>query len=95
MPGIEPVLKVLLQEDGNALESATKSLATATQKVSDFGGSVADLGGKVTGAASTVTGYFTGAPAAPAKSKWRWGFRGEVTGSVYSGSHISKPTVAS
>lgn len=63
IPGIEPVLKVLLQEDGNALESASKSLGKATQKVSDFGSSVADLGGKVSGAASTVTGFFTGAPA--------------------------------
>lgn len=65
---------MLLQEDGNAIESASKSIGKATQKVSDFGGKVSDLGGKVSDMSSTVTGFFTGspapdAPAAPIKSK--------------------------
>lgn len=46
IPGIEPVLKVLLQEDGNALQSATKSISNATQKVIDV--------------KDTVAGYFGG-----------------------------------
>lgn len=44
VPGIEPVLKVLLQEEGNALDQASKSLSKASQKVSDI--------------TTTVTGYF-------------------------------------
>lgn len=46
IPGIEPVLKVLLQEDGNALQEATKSISGATQKVVDV--------------KDTVVGYFGG-----------------------------------
>lgn len=46
IPGIEPVLKVLLQEDGNALQGVTKSISSATQKVVDV--------------KDTVTGYFGG-----------------------------------
>lgn len=33
VPAIEPILKVLLQEEGNALSEATKSINNATQKV--------------------------------------------------------------
>lgn len=47
IPGIEPVLKVLLQEEGNALQEVSKSVSNTTQKVVDvkdtvfgfFGGS--------------------------------------------------------
>lgn len=62
VPAIEPVLKVLLQEEGNAVSQATKSISNATQKVVD--------------AKDTVVGFFGGekpapAPAsAPAKSKY-------------------------
>lgn len=33
VPAIDPILKVLLQEEGNALSEATKSINNATQKV--------------------------------------------------------------
>lgn len=46
IPGIEPVLKVLLQEDGNAFQEASKSINNATQKV--------------VGVKDTVTGFFGG-----------------------------------
>lgn len=46
VPGIEPVLKVVLQEEGNALDEATKSISQTTKKVTDL--------------TSTVTGYFSG-----------------------------------
>lgn len=54
------MLKVLLQEEGNALESATKTINQATAKVSDI--------------SSTVTGFFGGSkapepPVAPLKSE--------------------------
>lgn len=70
VPGIEPVLKVLLQEDGNALESASKSISNATQKVSDVTQKVSDV-------TSSVTGYFSGSkldekpPATQVKSMFR------------------------
>lgn len=35
VPGADPVLKVLLQEEGNAVEAASKSIGRATQKVID------------------------------------------------------------
>lgn len=44
IPGIDPVLKVLLQEEGNAVSQAKKSIDSATQKVID--------------AKDTVAGYF-------------------------------------
>lgn len=46
VPGIDPVLKVFLQEEGNAFNEAGKSISKATQKVSDL--------------TSSVTGYFGG-----------------------------------
>lgn len=46
VPGIDPVLKVFLNEEGNALDEAGKSISKATQKVSEM--------------SSTVTGYFGG-----------------------------------
>ncbi|KAJ6638910.1 MICOS complex subunit Mic60 [Pseudolycoriella hygida] len=46
VPGSETILKILLQEDGNAIDEASKSIGRATQKVSDF--------------SSSVTGYFGG-----------------------------------
>lgn len=49
VPGIEPVLKVLLQEEGNALESVTKTFNQATEKVSDI--------------SSIVTGFIGGSKA--------------------------------
>lgn len=62
VPGIEPVLKVVLQEEGNALDEATKSISQATQKVTDL--------------TSSVTGYFSGSkvdeptkPIVPAPTK--------------------------
>lgn len=75
VPGIEPVLKVLLQEDGNALESASKSLGRATQTVSDIGTKVSGIGSKVSDLSGTVTGFFGGskapeAPAVPLKSEY-------------------------
>lgn len=44
VPGIDPVLKVLLQEEGNAFSVAKKSIDSATDKV--------------IGAKDTVVGYF-------------------------------------
>lgn len=44
VPGIDPVLKVLLQEEGNALSEAKKSIDSATEKV--------------IGAKDSVTSYF-------------------------------------
>lgn len=44
VPGIDPVLKVLLQEEGNALSEAKKSIDSATEKV--------------IGAKDTVASYF-------------------------------------
>lgn len=58
VPGAESILKILLQEEGNAIDEATKSIGKATQKVSDF--------------SSSVTGYFGGNKLdepAPAKRK--------------------------
>lgn len=68
VPGIEPVLKVLLQEDGNALESATKTISQAGKTVSDFGTTVSGIGGKVSDVTSSVTGFFGGSPAVPEKA---------------------------
>lgn len=45
VPGIDPVLKVLLQEEGNALSSAKKSIDNATQKVVDVKNTVASYVG--------------------------------------------------
>lgn len=53
VPGIEPVLKVLLFEEGNAIDEASKTISNATHKVTD---SVH----KVTDSVSSVTSYFTG-----------------------------------
>lgn len=60
IPGIEPVLKVLLQEDGNAFQEASKSINNATQKV--------------VGVKDTVTGFFGGSKEEekPAPSKREW-----------------------
>lgn len=44
IPGIDPVLKVLLREEGNAVSEVKKSIDSATQKVID--------------AKDTVAGYF-------------------------------------
>ncbi|KAG4075514.1 hypothetical protein HA402_003339 [Bradysia odoriphaga] len=61
VPGAESILKILLQEEGNAIDEASKSIGKATQKVSEF--------------SSNVTGYFGGkkldepAPAAKPKEK--------------------------
>lgn len=33
VPGSEPLLKIFLQEEGNAVSEATKSISNATQKV--------------------------------------------------------------
>lgn len=52
VPAIEPVLKVLLQEEGNAVSQATKSINNATQKVID--------------AKDTVVGFFGSDKPAPA-----------------------------
>lgn len=41
IPGIDPVLKVLLQEEGNAVSQAKKSIDSATQKVIDAKDNVA------------------------------------------------------
>lgn len=46
MPGSDALLKILLQEDGNAVSEATKTISGATQKV--------------IGAKDTVVGYFSG-----------------------------------
>lgn len=46
VPGAEAILKILLQEEGNAIDEASKSIGKATQKVSEF--------------SSNVTGYFGG-----------------------------------
>lgn len=46
VPGADTILKILLQEEGNAIDEASKSIGKATQKVSDF--------------SSSVTGYFGG-----------------------------------
>lgn len=35
VPGADPVLKVLFQEEGNAVEEASKSINRATRKASD------------------------------------------------------------
>lgn len=51
-PAIEPVLKVLLQEDGNAVSEASKSIKNATQKVIHV--------------KDTVFGYFGNEKAKPA-----------------------------
>lgn len=52
VPAIEPVLKVLLQEEGNAVSEATKSINNATQKVVN--------------AKDTVIGFFGADKPAPA-----------------------------
>lgn len=44
IPGIDPVLKVLLREEGNAFDEASKSINQAAKKVSEY--------------SNTVTGYF-------------------------------------
>lgn len=64
VPAIEPVLKILLQEEGNAVSEAKKSIDSATQKVLD--------------AKDTVAGYFGAEPkheekAAPAKGVYAVG----------------------
>lgn len=46
IPGADPVLKVLLQEEGNALDEASKSISNATKKVVE--------------AKDTIVGYFGG-----------------------------------
>lgn len=45
VPAIDPVLKVLLQEEGNAVSEAKKSIDTATQKVIDAKDTVAGFFG--------------------------------------------------
>lgn len=67
MPGSEAILKILLQEEGNAIDEASKSIGKATQKVSDF--------------SSSVTGYFGGKKLdepAPAKRKNRLFFHMQI-----------------
>lgn len=40
VPGSESVLKILLQEEGNAVSQATKSISNASQKVIDVKDSI-------------------------------------------------------
>lgn len=58
VPGIEPILKVVLQEEGNVVSEATKPIKVAAQKVID--------------AKDTVVGFFSSEKSAqkpaPAKS---------------------------
>lgn len=48
VPGIDSVLKVLLQEEGNAVSEVKKSIDSATQKVVDAKDTVASYFGSET-----------------------------------------------
>lgn len=45
IPGIDPVLKVLFQEEGNVVSKATQSINNATQKAVDVKNSVGSFFG--------------------------------------------------